>query len=424
MSKIPYRSSKRQQISFINADLHSEIDLLKSIYTQFKGETPEEDISKPQLMAAIASFQLAKGKYEDPTCQAIWNPVFDLDTAYEGESFSTSPNMVRFLGKNLPFEIGLFIYLDWDPASVFMITDIEEVKDNGDQDYTKVFIDIEGEWPGCDDNPNYYIQSGIDITGSHASGKNCIASGYASHSQGSDNIASNSNAHAEGQGNNASGPQSHAQGQSNIASGLNSHVGGRNSLSAGELSFAHGLNCEATGLGSVATGIASKANGYYTVAQNANCKAEGNYSHAAGAQAIARHYAQYAHGNGNWPGANQYTRTIINRLTPNGTAQIINSFTIPDKAVFAIDINVVASSADGTTYFFCSRRCMIKRIAGTVSLNGTVQHIGTDISAGSLGGISISANDTAKSLSISVTGNAAKAMNWTINIDAYEILFQ
>jgi hypothetical protein len=373
-------------------------------------------------MAAIASFQLAKGKYEDPTCEAIWHPAFNDPQLYSPDGFSEYPFYLVLPGLDLPFSVGLYLKSDFDPATIVMITEIEE---NPDDNVTNVHLDVLDVFPGYDEGISYFLQSGIDITGSHASGLNTVASGIASHAEGSNNIASGTNAHAEGSNNIASGTNAHAEGKFNIASGLNSHASGMSNIASGEGAFAHGDNCTSDSYVSVALGASCKASAAYSMAQNNGCETLAEFSHATGNKGLARLRAQYAHGNSSGiPGGNQYTRFVDYRSTANATPIINNLFQLPANSVMGVLITVICSNADGTVSGFFQRKCIVKRTTGNTSLSGAVQTIGTDIVNSSPGSILVEANNTNTSLNLTLTGKASTTIRWTMVYEAYEILFQ
>ena len=130
-------------------------------------------------------------------------------------------------------------------------------------------------------------------------------------------------------------------------------------------------------------------------------------------------------------GTNQYysfaSYTDTNDATPKELKPLEEStsyrLTIEENGIFNFRIMVAGSNSDGTVAGFYQRSCICKNIAGTTALVGSVQTIGTDIEAGSIGGISITASDENDALLIQVTGKASTNITWTAYIEALEIGF-
>ena len=64
---------------------------------------------------------------------------------------------------------------------------------------------------------------------------------------------------------------------------------------------------------------------------------------------------------------------------------------------------------------------LIRRNAGTVALVGSVANLMTDINPGSWGGVTITADDTNKSIKVQVTGLASTNIRWVALIEAVEV---
>ena len=151
-------------------------------------------------------------------------------------------------------------------------------------------------------------------------------------------------------------------------------------------------------------------------------------AHSEGYKSNARLLAQHAHAGGYFTvaGDAQYTRNVLNKETEDATpVECIQGTTqryvIPASYTMACTVTINASNATGSVAGFYKRQALIKNIAGTTALIGTVQTIGTDIETGSIGGIAITADDTNDSLLVTVTGKAAETIRWVCVIDALEV---
>lgn len=96
---------------------------------------------------------------------------------------------------------------------------------------------------------------------------------------------------------------------------------------------------------------------------------------------------------------------------------------IPDGGQYYCTVRVNGSNDGGSVYYCATRQLVIKNNGGTTSLNGTVQTVGTDITSGDVGGISLTADDTNDYLKIEVTGKPSTSMRWVVEIDALQVGF-
>jgi len=203
-----------------------------------------------------------------------------------------------------------------------------------------------------------------------------------------------------GAGNTASGDNASATGLVNAASGNQSSVGGNACIASGNNAHADGFSSEAVGNNSYAIGFGSKA----------------------------RYSAQFAHANTPFVnvGDTQYTRNIQTKQTTdeNEVECILNSgqrYVLVENFICACTVSIHGTNSDGAVAGFYKRQVLIKNIEGTTALIGSVQTIGTDVETGSIGGISITADNTNNSLCIKVTGKTATAINWVVENSALEV---
>ena len=107
---------------------------------------------------------------------------------------------------------------------------------------------------------------------------------------------------------------------------------------------------------------------------------------------------------------------------PSGTTEeTSNRFICATGKTYACLVIVAARKSDGTSAFFL-RQVVIKNVGGTVSLEGTVQTVGVDINPAGWA-VAVTADNTNKSLVITVTGAAGTNIRWSATIQAQEIKY-
>jgi hypothetical protein len=240
------------------------------------------------------------------------------------------------------------------------------------------------------------VASGTDSfaagTGNRASGSNSVAIGGT-------NIASSASDIALGSGNTASGGNSVAIGRSSTASNSDAFALGRSVTASGQSSFA-------SGFGVTAAGYASVAFGYYSTA-----RINGLFAYA-GSYAL-----------GGSIGTEQWEVFPLVATTTNATPTNMLGghtggvrYSIPSSRISFVDIMITAvSSANSATF---RRHVAIRNTAGTTSLVGAVQTIGTDQATGGVGwSISVTADDTNDALQVQVTGEAATTIKWMARLE-------
>ncbi len=218
-------------------------------------------------------------------------------------------------------------------------------------------------------------------------------------------------AHAEGYCTLASGPQAHCEGNSTVASAESAHAEG--SYTTAGAQYAH-------------------AEGYYS---SASAKA----AHAGGYYSVANKQFQRALASGRFAsdGDSQYTEIVLRRATSNATPAALtldgatpsgtteetsNRFICATGKTYACLVMIAARKSDGTSAFFL-RQVLVKNVSGTVSLEGAVQTVGVDINPAGWTQPAITADNTNKSLVITVTGVASTNIRWSATIQAQEIKY-
>jgi hypothetical protein len=147
----------------------------------------------------------------------------------------------------------------------------------------------------------------------------------------------------------------------------------------------------------------------------------------------------------NGPGLSQYTRTLLYAQSTTSSAVIMtldglaanyanleglnNTLNVQNNKTLDCTVKITGRSTAGVSNGSFIRRVLIKNIAGTVSLVGSVQTVGSDITDGGAGlwTIAITADATNKCLQVSVTGdtggtNDTAAVNWIASVEANELV--
>ena len=201
-----------------------------------------------------------------------------------------------------------------------------------------------------------------------------------------------------------------------------------NAVDSGKSAFAVG--------DSIASGDYSFSAGSYTTASSLYAVAFGYGTTAGGAESLgmgrfgnARLESMFAQATGRFSstGDAQATRTVVRRNTTNATPtelQIDGSgprWTLDDEHTYACTVTVCGRQDSGANNFMAKKAVLIRRNAGTVALVGSVANLMTDINPGGWGGVTLTADDTNKSLKVQVTGLASTNIRWTALIEAVEV---
>lgn len=220
----------------------------------------------------------------------------------------------------------------------------------------------------------------------------------------------------------ASGPASViAGGCNNQASGDQSVVGG------GYANLAGGGNGGATiagGYECIASGIMSSCGGGYL-----NEASAGYSSILGGQRALANRVGMQAHASGQFSakGDAQGARFVMrNKTTTNSAVELFLDgssarLTIPSGKIIALTINIAGVSSTGGAVAHYMRQYCLKNVAATTSEVYAPITIGTDNAAGT--SLSLTFNDPADALVVSVTGTASTIWRWVASVDAVEIAY-
>lgn len=87
------------------------------------------------------------------------------------------------------------------------------------------------------------------------------------------------------------------------------------------------------------------------------------------------------------------------------------------------DIKIIGIKSDGTSIAQYWRKVCIKNVAGTTSLVGAVEIIGTDYEDNPLTDVAITASDANDSLIVTVTGIASETWRWVAIVEGAEVAY-
>jgi hypothetical protein len=144
---------------------------------------------------------------------------------------------------------------------------------------------------------------------------------------------------------------------------------------------------------------------------------------------LADRYAQQSHSAGRFAanGDAQRARFVMrNKTTTNAAVELFLDgsaarLTIPSGKYLTGTINIAGIKSDGTAAASYIRQFSIKNFAGTTSLVGTVNTVGTDEAAST--SISITADDTNDALKVEVTGITSETWRWVAAVDVVEVAY-
>jgi hypothetical protein len=208
-------------------------------------------------------------------------------------------------------------------------------------------------------------------------------------------------------------------GEGSTASGFNSIAGGGQSRALSNYSFAFGNACTAQNMIDFAIGNNTTASGNYSFACGDRGQATAKNSACYGALALAYRENMFAIGVWNPNNARAHAQgfflpirvrttndTPTNMIVGDASAAI----NLPSNAVLNCTLELIGMKSDGTAIAAYTRKIRIRNVAGTTSLIGSVETIGTDEAAGTA--LSVTANNTTDTLDVTVTGIASETWNW------------
>ena len=192
-----------------------------------------------------------------------------------------------------------------------------------------------------------------------------------------------------------------------LARSVNSNV------SSGNYSFSAGTNCKSSSSNSISIGDYSYSTNQWAISM--------------GRQALADKQGEFALGCANSTSSGNAQSSIINlyNSTSNTTPTELYCGVSNGKIVMklnstcAFEITIVGTnSTNSENCFFRRSGLFYRNSSNTAALEGVVQTIGTDIINSNLAGVGvdISADNTNKSIRITVTGLDSKTIKWVANV--------
>lgn len=204
----------------------------------------------------------------------------------------------------------------------------------------------------------------------------------------------------------------------------------------GNQSTAFGLNTTASGAQSMAEGLTTIASGIAAHAEGSNTTASGAQAHAEGLESISRFVGSHASASGKRAvvGDAQYERVVVRNVTTNATQTILypnaaigTPLAIPSGCIFLFEIVVVGAQYAGATgsvgdSWAYKLSGLIRNLGGTTTLVGNLNKEvlqETDVNFD----VDVTANDTADSLEVKVTGATNKSVSWVATVHFTEVGF-
>jgi hypothetical protein len=217
----------------------------------------------------------------------------------------------------------------------------------------------------------------------------------------------------------------------NLASGQGSVCFGDNNTSSGYAAFSQGTLQTTSGGHAAAFGYQCSAWGNRSFAQGIYAAALAELSVAFGNTPRSDRYSQFSHAAGAFAagGDAQFTRFVARNKTTNTTPTtlFLNGssvrLTIPSGKVLSAVCRICGIKSDGSAVANYVRRIVIKNVAGTTSIVGAIETIGTDIEDNASTDVAITADDTNDALDISVTGITGETWRWVAVVEGLEIAY-
>ena len=201
--------------------------------------------------------------------------------------------------------------------------------------------------------------------------------------------------------------------------------GGNNNTSSGLYAVVSGGNANAAtggnsptvtgGNNNTASADFSRAGGFYALADQYGMDvwSGGGFANF-GSSADFRRYIHLA--------KQKTTNTTPTRLQTNGINQTATFTYVPSGSVVFALIRILGAKSDGSAIAAYVRKVVLKNVAGTTSIVGSVETIGTDIEdSPGVTDLAITADNTNDAINITVTAEAT--WRWAAFVDAIDILY-
>lgn len=216
-----------------------------------------------------------------------------------------------------------------------------------------------------------------------------------------------------------------------------------------EAAIAIGRGCTAQGYTGIAIGAGSSSNGteasiaigYGTRAVSGaayGAMAIGMWSEvsataalATGRESVANRYAMQAHASGQFAtgGDAQRVGFVARNKTTNTTPTVLfldgssARLTIPSGKMFLFEAKIVGVRSDGLQRASYMRKGTIINVAGTTSLVGVIEAVGTDVEDNPALDMTITADDANDALAITVTGITGETWRWVAVVEGVEVAY-
>lgn len=247
-----------------------------------------------------------------------------------------------------------------------------------------------------------------------------VASGESSFVAGRANTASNFRSVALGFGNSVSQTNGFAAGNSNTVSG-----------GIVENGIALGAFNTASSGSAVAVGYANLASGSRAFATGDSTQSTAFCTSTFGHRSVADRYAMTAFSAG-WFSANgdaQKVLFVVRNKTTNTTPTVLfldgssTRLTIPSGKMFLFEAKIIGVRSDGLQRASYIRKGTIVNVAGTTSLVGVIEAIGTDVEDNPALDMTITADDANDALAITVTGITGETWRWVAVVEGVEVAY-
>lgn len=208
------------------------------------------------------------------------------------------------------------------------------------------------------------------------------------------------------------------QGSASVQQGI--AIGnGTAAISSVQLGYAGANN--ASGSSSVAIGTSVTASGTNSIAIGNGPTSSHQRSTALSAAVSSRAGSVFYSADGSY----QFSLGLSNIVTTDNTPTKLQvsgpaNILVPSGRLLAFTAYVAGIKSDGSSVAYYVRKGAIKNVAGSTSLVGTIETIGTDIEDNAATDVSITANDTSDCLDITVTGITAETWRWCAFLQGVE----
>lgn len=200
---------------------------------------------------------------------------------------------------------------------------------------------------------------------------------------------------------------------------------------SGNTGVAIGMSCTASGDKSVAIGNSCTASSFHSAAIGRANTASNWNTLATGWGALSDRQSQRSHASGFFAatGDAQLAEFVLRNKTTNSTPTTLFAdgssvrLAIPSGKVLSAVCRICGIKSDGSAAANYVRRVVIKNVAGTTSLVGAVETLGTDIEDNASTDVAITADNTNDALQINVTGITGETWRWVAVVEGLEISY-